>query len=133
MNLRPAIEDVQPLLGGEDGVAVEVCRALLELGEILDGLQGPLRPEEALDVDAPQRGRLDAAAELLRAYVADQVHRARGVAVHVAVEAGDAPHAASGFSVLRSAVALNCCCGNWVTSRRSPSSCFGFSMPLNRS
>ena len=33
----------------------------------------------------------------------------------------------------RSSVALNCCCGNGVTSSRSPSSCLGFRMSLNSS
>ena len=35
----------------------------------------------------------------------------------------------AGFSVLRSAVALNCCCGNCVTSRRMPSRSLAFRMP----
>ena len=57
-------------------------------------LQRPLRAEQPLDVDAAQRRRVDAVAELLRADVADQVRRAVGVAVGVAVEAG---HAAAGL------------------------------------
>ena len=34
-----------------------------------------------------------------------------------------------GFVVLRSAVALNCCCGNCVTSRRTPSRSLALRMP----
>ena len=90
MHLATALEYVHALLGGDAGVAVEVGGALLELGEVLDGLQGPLRPEEPLDVHAAQGRRLDAVAELLRPDVAYQVRRAVGVPVDVAVEAGDA-------------------------------------------
>ena len=36
-----------------------------------------------------------------------------------------------GRSERRSSVALNCCCGKGVTSRRKPSSCLGFRTPLN--
>jgi hypothetical protein len=50
---------VDALLGGDDVVAIEVGAALLELGEVLDALQGALRSEESLDVDAPQRGGVD--------------------------------------------------------------------------
>ena len=66
-----------PFLVRDHRVAVEVGGALLELGEVLDRLQRALRAEEALDVHAAQRGRVDAVAELLRADVADQVRRAR--------------------------------------------------------
>jgi hypothetical protein len=40
-------------------------RALLEFGEVLDRLQGALRAEEALDVHAAQRRRVDTVPELL--------------------------------------------------------------------
>src|SRR5439155_26858354 len=78
------------LLGGEDGVAVEVGGALLELGEVLDGLERALRAEQALDVHAAQARGLDAPAELLRPDVTDLVKGAVGVPVDVAVEAGHA-------------------------------------------
>ena len=35
----------------------------------------------------------------------------------------------AGFSALRSAVALNCCCGNCVTSSRRPSRSLALRMP----
>ena len=37
-----------------------------------------------------------------------------------------------GRSVRRSSVGLNCCCGNGVTSSRSPSSCLGFRMSVEQ-
>ena len=86
----PRSSDVDALLGGDDGIAVEVGGALLELGEVLHGLQRALRAEQPLDVHAAQRRRVDAVAELLRADVADEVRGGVGVAVGVAVEAGDA-------------------------------------------
>src|SRR5207253_7102548 len=71
-------------------VAVEIGGALLELGEVLDGLQPPLRAEEPLDVHPPQGRRLDPVAELLWTDVSHQVRRAVRAPVLVAVEAGDA-------------------------------------------
>ncbi len=44
--------------------------AMLEFGEILDRLQGPLRAEQALDIDTAQWRRVDATAMFLRAHVA---------------------------------------------------------------
>jgi len=35
-------------------IAVEIGAALLELGEILDRLERPLRAEQALDIDSAQ-------------------------------------------------------------------------------
>src|SRR5262245_44990411 len=59
MDLASALEDVHALLRGNDWIAVEVSRALFELGEILDGPQGALGPEEALNVDPAKGRRLD--------------------------------------------------------------------------
>ena len=67
----------------------------------------------------------------LRPDVADGVRGGVGVAVGVAVEAGDALVRPSRCGGRRSA--LNCCCGNGVTSSRRPSSCFGLRMSLNSS
>ena len=118
VHLAAALQDVDALLRGDHRVAVEVRGPLLELGEVLDRLQRPLRAEQPLDVHAAQRRRVDPVAELLRPDVADQVRGRVGVAVHVAVEAGHAAAAAS--RVRRSSVWLNCCCGNGVTSSRKP-------------
>ena len=90
VHLAAALEDVDALLWRLHRVAVEVGGALLELGEVLDGLQRPLRAEQPLDVHAAQRRRVDAVAVLVRADVADRVRRGVGVAVGVAVEAGHA-------------------------------------------
>ena len=77
MDLAATVEDVHALLAGDHGVAIEVRGALLELGEVLDGLQRALRAEESLHVHAAEARRVDAAAQLLRADVADEVRRAR--------------------------------------------------------
>ena len=94
MHLAAALQHGDALLLGRHRVAVEVGGPLLELGEILDRLQGPLRAEHALDVDAAQRRRFDAVPEFLGPHVRSQVEGPVGVAVDVAVEAG---HAAAGF------------------------------------
>ena len=90
VDLAAALQDVDALLRGDHRIAVEVGRPLLELGEVLDALQRPLRAEQPLDVHAAQRRRVEAMAELLRANVADQVRGGVRVAVDVAVEAGHA-------------------------------------------
>src|ERR1044072_4586736 len=90
MDLAAALQDVDPLLGGNHRIAVEVGGALLELGEVLDRLECALRAEQALDVDAAQRRRVDAMAELLRSGIARQMSGGIGVGVGVAGGAGDA-------------------------------------------
>src|SRR5712691_4804731 len=67
VDLAAALERVRPFLRRDDDIAVEIGGALLEFGEILDRLQGPLRAEQPLNVQAPERYRFDAMAELLRA------------------------------------------------------------------
>ena len=58
VRLAPPLEDVDALLGGQNDIAVEVRRSLLELGEVFDRLDRPLpaairtaaecsRPEES--------------------------------------------------------------------------------------
>ena len=79
-----------PLADRGQRVAVEVGGTLLELREVLDGLEGALRAEEPLNVDAAKARRIDAAAVLLRADVPGQVRRRGRVSVHMAVEAGHA-------------------------------------------
>ncbi|MFC6979570.1 hypothetical protein [Microbulbifer taiwanensis] len=108
MHLAAPLQDIDPLLGGNDRVAVKIGGALLKLGEILDAFQGALGTEQALDIDAAQGRRIDAVAVLLRAYIADQVGGGVGVAIDVAVQAGDSW---LGFIERLSQVALNCCCG----------------------
>ena len=127
----PRSRMLTPFFVAITGIAIEVGGPLLELGEVFDARQRPLRAEQPLDVHAAQGRRIDAVAELLRPDVADQVRGAIRVAIRVAIEAGHAPTRPS--PIRRSSVWLNCCCGNGVTSSRSPSSCFGLRMPLNSS
>ena len=67
VHLAAALEDVDALALRLHRVAVEVGGALLELGEVLDGLHRALRAEETLDVHAAQRRRVDAVPVLVRA------------------------------------------------------------------
>ena len=90
MHLAAALERVDALARGAGMVAVEVGGALLELREVLDALERALRSEQTLHADAAQRRRVDAVAELVGPDVADGVRGGVGVAVGVAVEAGDA-------------------------------------------
>ena len=63
---------------------------MLKFGEVFHGFQRALGAEEALDVDAPQRGRIDAMAVLVRADIADRVRGRIRVAIGMAVKAGHA-------------------------------------------
>src|SRR6266478_5128446 len=90
VDLASTLEGVHTLLRGNHNIAVEIRGALLEFGEILDRLQGTLRPEEPLNVNAAERHRLDAVAELLRTGIGGQVRRAVLVAVRMAVKASRA-------------------------------------------
>src|SRR5712692_6753803 len=82
-----AREGVRALLRGDHNIAVEIGGALLEFGEILDRLQGTLRAEEPLSVQAAERHRPDAVAELLRTGIGSEVRRAVLVAVRMAIKA----------------------------------------------
>ncbi len=91
VDLAAALERIDALLRGDHDIAVEIGGALLELGEILDRLQGTLRAEQPLNVDTAQRDRLDAVAEGLRAGIRGEVRRAVLVAVRMAIEASRRP------------------------------------------
>src|SRR5690606_15071911 len=87
VHLAAALEEVNALLLRDDDVAVEVGRALLELGEVLDRAQRALGPEQALLRNAAKRRRVYPPAHLLRPNVADEMRRRIRVAVRVTVEA----------------------------------------------
>ena len=85
-----AVENVHAFLHGVNLVAVEIGRALLELGEILDRAQAALRAVNLLVEHAAQADRIQPEPSLLRPDVGTQMELPRRVAVHVAIEAGDA-------------------------------------------
>jgi hypothetical protein len=89
VDLAATLEDVHTFLGGDHRVAVEVGRALLEFGEVLDGLERSLRAKEPLDIHAAKGRRVDSMAELLWTDIPYLVRRAVGAAVLMAVEAGN--------------------------------------------
>ena len=90
MHLAAAFEDVGAFARRVGRDAVEVGGPLLELGEVLHGLERALRAEQALNVHAPQRWRVDAMAMLVGPNVADRVGGGVRMAVGVTVEAGNA-------------------------------------------
>ena len=93
---------LEPLLHRPDRVAVEVGRPLLELGEVLDRPQAPLRAVDLLVEHAAQAVGVEPEPPLLRADVRAEVELAGRVAVDVAVEAGHAHAAAAGSCGRRS-------------------------------
>src|ERR1019366_9265761 len=106
VDLATALQDIDALLRRQHWIAVEVGRALFELGKVLHGFQRTLRAEETLHVDSAQRRRLDAVAELLWTGVASEVRRTVRVSVGVAIEAGDAEARAYRSAVLCGVILL---------------------------
>src|SRR5438093_11439093 len=88
MHLAAAFKDVDALPLCLDRIAVKISGALLELCKVLHALHCPLRAEQALDVDSPQRRGIDAMAVFVRADVADGVSGRGRMAVGVAVKTG---------------------------------------------
>ena len=88
VDLVQSIEGIHALLGGDHVVAVEICAGLLELGEVLDRLQGALRAEQPLDLHAAKRRGDDAMAGFLRPGIGRKVGCLVGMAVRVAIETG---------------------------------------------
>jgi hypothetical protein len=113
VDLAAALERVHPFLCGDHDIAVEIGRALLEFGEILDRLQRSLRSEQPLDVQAAQRNRFDAVAECC-----GRVSGAKCVAPFWWPFEWQSKQAEPilGSSERRSSVALNCCCGKALTA-----------------
>src|ERR1035437_1467120 len=90
MHLAAAFEDVGAFARGVGRDTVEVGASLLELGEVLHGLHRPLRTEQALNVQAPQRWRVVPMTMLIGPNIADRVGGGVRMAVGVTVEAGHA-------------------------------------------
>ena len=86
--------------GGDHMIAVEVRGPLFELGEILHRPEGPLGAVDLLIEHAAQADGVDAEARGLRAIVRVLVERAVGVAVGVAIKAGNAQTGLVAFAVL---------------------------------
>src|SRR5688572_32837271 len=86
MRLAAAFQDVDAFARGVSWDAIKVSGALLELGEILDGLERALRPEEALHVHAAEGRRVDAVPVLVRTNIADGMRGGIGMSVGMAIE-----------------------------------------------
>jgi hypothetical protein len=100
-DLVRAVRQVRALARRADVVAVEVRRALLEFGEVLDRAQRALGAVDLLVEHAAQARRVEAEARRLRAHVGREVERCVGVEVGVAVEAGHAQARSATLAVLR--------------------------------
>ena len=87
-------------LHGVDRVAVEIGRALLELGEILDGAQAALGAVNLLIEHAAQADGIEPEAALLRPDVRIEMELPGRVAVHVAIEAGHAEARLRGLAIV---------------------------------
>src|SRR3954452_9074054 len=82
-----------------DMVAIEVGRALLELREVLNRSQGPLRSMDLLIEHAAQAGGVEPEARGLRANIRGQVEGSIGVEIGMAIEAGHAQALVSALAV----------------------------------
>ena len=102
MNLATALQDVDALLCGDYRVTVEIRGALLKLSEIFNSLESTLGTEETLDVDPAESRCVNTMAKLLRANIADQMCRAIGAAISMAVESKPRPCLAFRSGGLRS-------------------------------
>src|ERR1700681_1039975 len=89
MHLDSPVQNVNAFLFRDDVIAIEVCRALLELGEVLHRFQRSLRAEKALNIDSAQRWSVYPVAIFLRANITYFVRGAIGVAVRVAIKTGN--------------------------------------------
>ena len=65
--------------------------------------------------------------ELLRPNIANQMVCPVGVPVGMTIKTGNAKTGPVSSPVFGG---IKLCCGNWVTSKRNPSSCLGFKSPL---
>ena len=83
----PSSSGFTPFFCRSNYIGTEIGRALLELGEILNCLQSPLRPEQPLDIDPAQRHGLDTVTEPLRTRIGCEMGAAVLMPVRVAVEA----------------------------------------------
>ena len=81
-------------------VAVEIGGALLELAEILDRPQRPLRAVDLLIEQTAKTDGVEAEARRLRSYIGRLVKGGVGVEIGVAVETGDAEALVLDFAVL---------------------------------
>ena len=89
-HLAGAVGEVDAFFGGGHLIAVEVGGALFELGEILHGPERPLGAVDLLIEHAAQADGVDAETRGLRAVIRVEVEGRVGVAVGVAIQAGDA-------------------------------------------
>src|SRR5215207_7674383 len=78
------------LAGRAHMVAIEICRPLLEFGEILDRPQRALRAMDLLIEKAAQAGAVEAETRGLRADIRRQVKGPVCMEVRVAIETGHA-------------------------------------------
>ena len=96
-----AIEDVEAFLHRVDLIAVEICRPLLELGEVFHRAQAALRAVDLLVEDAAKTDGVQPQPTLLGAVVGVQVELAGCVSIDVTIEAGHAEAGVGALAVVR--------------------------------
>src|ERR1019366_2423885 len=101
IHLAPAVENIHAFFLRNHRISVEVSGTLFKLGEVFNGLQCPLRSEQALNIYPAQRRRVNPMTEFLRPGVTSQMGGPIGVTVGMAVEAGYSPACALGTAVFR--------------------------------
>jgi hypothetical protein len=89
VDLTPAVQDVDSFWGRDNRVTIKVGRALLKFGEVFDCFQGPLRAEQPLNVDSPERRRVDTVSHLLGTNVSRLVRGRIGTPILMAIKAGN--------------------------------------------
>src|SRR5437764_1669883 len=80
-----AIDNVRTFLEGVNLIAVEVGRALLELGEVFDGTQTALRAMHLLIEKSAQTDGVEPHSPLLWPIIGIQVELSCSVAIHMAI------------------------------------------------
>jgi len=91
VHLAPALQGVDPLFRGNHGIPIEVGGSLLELGEVFDAAQRPLRAEQPLDMHSPQGRGIDTVTERLGPDVADEMGGGIRVAIRVTFKTDHPP------------------------------------------
>src|SRR5215467_10220207 len=81
-----AIENVHAFLDRMNLVTVEVCRALLEFGEVLDRAQASLGAVDLLILHAAQADSVQSEPAFLRSHIRSEVELSGCVAVDVAIQ-----------------------------------------------
>ncbi len=105
VGLRSSFDNVDALFRGDHRISIEVGGSLFELRKILYGFQGPLRAEQSLDVDSPERGSIETMSVGLWPHISHKMGRPIAVAVCMTIKAAH-PQARSCASPVEGGIEL---------------------------